>query len=369
MGEMVSGVAHELNNPLSGILGYAQLFLERPEDRWGRGDMEKIVANARRCKKIVENLLAFARQSRSEKRAANLNDVVESVLALNEYAFRLDGIEFFRDLDPRLPMVPIDSSRWQQVFVNLATNAREAMVEAKSSPRRITISTRARPDAIEVRVEDTGPGIPPERIGRVFEPFFTTKAHGTGLGLGLCYGIVADHGGTIGVESEPGRGATFTIRLPHAMEERPAAPAPPPERERRSLPGRGLRALVVDDEQVVRDVVTHVLELHGYEVTVARDSDEALRRLEDGRFDVLLTDLRMPGELDGIGLARRLLETRPALARRTVFMTGDILDHGSFHDIEAMGLAHVKKPFDIRELARVVNEVARDGPLREDLAP
>jgi two-component system NtrC family sensor kinase len=365
MGEMVSGVAHELNNPLSGILGYAQLFLERPEGDWGRGDMEKIVANARRCKKIVENLLAFARQSRSEKRPASMNDVVESVLGLNEYAFRLDGIEFLRDLDPRLPAVSLDVGRWQQVFVNLFTNAREAMVEAKSSPRRITVTTRARPDAIEVRVEDTGPGIPPDRIGRVFEPFFTTKAQGTGLGLGLCYGIVTDHDGTIAVDSEPGRGATFTIRLPHAVAERPPTPPPPPERDRRSLPGTGLHALVVDDEQVVRDVVTHVLELHGYHVTAARDSDEALRRLDERRYDVLLTDLRMPGELDGIGLVRRLLETRPALARRTVFMTGDILDHGSFHDIEAMGLAHVKKPFDIRELARVVNEVAREGPLRE----
>jgi two-component system NtrC family sensor kinase len=365
MGEMVSGVAHELNNPLSGILGYAQLFLTRPTEEWPRGDMEKVEANARRCKKIVENLLTFARQQRSEKRPANLNEVVESVLALNEYPFRLDGIEIVRDFDPRLPQVSLDVSRWQQVFVNLATNAREAMLAARAPERRIRFVTRLRDDAIEVRVEDTGPGIPKDHVGRVFEPFFTTKEKGTGLGLGLCYGIVSDHGGTIGVESTPGAGATFVIRLPRSVPARdPAAPTRI-DTAREARAGGGLRALVVDDEQVVRDVVTHVLELHGYEVSVARDASEAIEKVSREAYDVLLTDLRMPGELDGIGLARRLLETKPALGRRMVFMTGDILEHQAFHEIESMGLAYVKKPFDIRELARIVNEVTKDGPLSE----
>jgi two-component system NtrC family sensor kinase len=365
MGEMVSGVAHELNNPLSGVLGYAQLFLARPTEEWGRGDMEKIESNARRCKKIVENLLAFSRQSRSERRHASLNEVLDAVLALNEYPFRLDGVEIVRDLDPRLPQVSLDVGRWQQVFINLATNAREAMVEAGSDTRRITFATRLREDAVEVRVEDTGPGIAPEHLDRVFEPFFTTKPNGTGLGLGLCYGIVSDHGGTIAVESEPGHGAVFTIRMPRPPE---AVETPTPERsprERAARAGKGLRALVVDDEQVVRDVVTHVLELHGYEVHVASDAREALARLEGSSYDVLLTDLRMPGPLDGFGLARRLLETRPALARRMVFMTGDVLEDDTTREIERLGLAHVRKPFDIRELARLVNDLTSEGPLRE----
>jgi two-component system NtrC family sensor kinase len=326
--------------------------------------MGKIEANARRCKKIVENLLAFARQSRSERQPAGINDVLESVLALNEYPFRLDGVEIVRDLDRRIPQVPLDVSRWQQVFINLATNAREAMVGARSPTRRITFTTRLRDDAIEVRVEDTGPGIPPEHLGRVFEPFFTTKPNGTGLGLGLCYGIVTDHGGTITAASEPGRGTTFTIRVPKPAEAmQPPSPAPKAEGARPALAGTGLRALVVDDEQVVREVVRNVLELHGYEVEEAPDAAGALERLETRAYDVLLTDLRMPGELDGMGLARRLLETHPALARRLVFLTGDIMEHGAFHEIEALGLAYVKKPFDIRELARVVNDLTRAGPL------
>src|SRR5262249_28099090 len=155
-----------------------QLFLSQPTEQWSRRDIEKIEVNARRCKKIVENLLTFARQSRSERQHANLNDVIESVIALNEYQFRLDNVEMVRDFDPRLPTVGLDVSRWQQVFINLAQNAREAMVEAGAPVRRITFSTRARPGRIEIRVEDTGPGIPRHLLTRVFDPFFTTREHG-----------------------------------------------------------------------------------------------------------------------------------------------------------------------------------------------
>ncbi len=230
MGEMVSGVAHELNNPLSGILGYAQLFLTLPVEQWPRRDMERIESNARRCKKIVENLLTFARQSRSERQPAVLNEVIESVISLNEYQFRMDNVELVRDFDPRVPAAPLDVSRWQQVFINLASNAREAMTEAGSRERRVTFSTLYLGGEIVARVSDTGPGIPRELIGRVFDPFFTTRQQGTGLGLGLVFGIVTDHGGTISVESEPGRGATFTIRLPCT----PAAPSLPRGRPSRA---------------------------------------------------------------------------------------------------------------------------------------
>ncbi len=359
MGEMVSGVAHELNNPLAGILGYAQLLLSRPTEQWSRRDVEKIEGNARRCKKIVENLLTFARQSRSEKQSAVVNQVIESVISLNEYQFRMDNVEMARDFDPRIPPLPLDVSRWQQVFINLASNARDAMVDAGSPSRKITFSTRLKGAEIVIRVEDTGPGIPRPLLGRIFEPFFTTRDQGTGLGLGLCYGIVTDHGGTITADSEPGRGATFTIRLPcRPVDERP--PTPTSESSDRSVPAAApRRALVVDDEQVVRDVVTHVLELHGYEVDAVMDSTQALERAAQVDFDVVLTDLRMPGELDGMGLLKRLQQQRPEMARHVVFMTGDILEHGAFREIEEMGLRYVKKPFDIRELARIVNSVAR----------
>jgi two-component system NtrC family sensor kinase len=360
MGEMVSGVAHELNNPLSGILGFAQLFLSRPSEQWSRRDMEKIEGNARRCKKIVENLLTFARQSRSERVPGNLNEVIESVIALNEYQFRMDNVEMVRDFDSRVPAIPLDVSRWQQVFINLASNAREAMVEAACSPRRVTFSSRLKGAEIVIQVRDTGPGIPRHLRGRVFDPFFTTKEHGTGLGLGLCYGIVADHGGSIVAEdADPGTGATITIRVPCvSATEAPASPdARQAAKAESKVPVR--KALVIDDEQIVRDVVTNVLELHGYDVDTARDSTEAFERIDSGtRYDVVLSDLRMPGPLDGMGIHRRLQQTRPDLAKKVVFMTGDIMEHGLFHDMETLGVQYVKKPFDIRELARIVNDVA-----------
>jgi two-component system, NtrC family, sensor kinase len=363
MGEMVSGVAHELNNPLAGILGYAQLFLSQPTEQWSRRDVEKIEINARRCKKIVENLLTFARQSRSDRQLASINGVIESVIALNEYQFRLDNVEMVRDFDPGVPSVSLDVSRWQQVFINLAQNAREAMVESGSPVRRITFSTRRRGREIEVRVEDTGPGIPRHLLTRVFDPFFTTREHGTGLGLGLCYGIVTDHGGTIAAESEPGRGAVFTIRLPCEAPPEEAAPAPSDPAKESAPAGADLHVLVVDDEQVVRDVVCHVLELHGYDVDTASDSTQALAHLAVNEYDAMLTDLRMPGELDGMGLLKRVQASHPALAQRVVFMTGDILEDEVFREVERLGLHYVKKPFDIRELARVVNGVTQRTPL------
>lgn len=360
MGEMVSGVAHELNNPLSGILGFAQLFLSRPSEQWSRRDMEKIEGNARRCKKIVENLLTFARQSRSDRVPAKVNEIIESVIALNEYQFRMDNVEMVRDFDARVPAIALDVSRWQQVFINLASNAREAMVEAGCPIRKVSFSTRLKGEEIVIQVRDTGPGIPRHLLGRVFDPFFTTREHGTGLGLGLCFGIVADHGGTILAEEvDAGAGATFTIRIPCSV----SGDAGPRSDDRPSAQPAGAgpmrKALVVDDEQIVRDVVTNVLELHGYDVDTARDSTEAFERLDGGvAYDVVLTDLRMPGELDGMGIHRRLAQTRPALAKKVVFMTGDIMEHGLFQEMDKLGLQYVKKPFDIRELARIVNDVA-----------
>ncbi|MBL9087527.1 MAG: response regulator [Planctomycetia bacterium] len=363
MGEMVSGVAHELNNPLAGILGYAQLFLSQPTEQWSRRDVEKIESNARRCKRIVENLLTFARQSRSERQRATVNEVIESVIALNEYQFRLDNVEMVRAFDPKVPAVALDVSRWQQVFINLAQNAREAMVESGAPVRRITFTTRRRADDIEIRVEDTGPGIPRHLLTRVFDPFFTTREHGTGLGLGLCYGIVTDHGGTITADSEPGKGAAITIRLPCGPAAEDAPPTPVAPRPDAHQAGFDLKVLVVDDEQVVREVVTHVLELHGYDVDTAKDSTEALEKLAANPYDAMLTDLRMPGELDGMGLHKRVRESHPELAARVIFMTGDVLENDVFRDIDALGLPYVRKPFDIRELARVVNGVTAHTPL------
>jgi two-component system, NtrC family, sensor kinase len=362
IGSLVSGVAHELNNPLAGILGYAQLLLGRPVEQWARGDIEKVERNARRCQRIVENLLTFARQSRMTKRRANLNEVVESVIALNEYQFQMDNVRVERDFDPRVPAFPVDVNRWQQVFVNLASNAHQALVNAKSKERVIRFQTRLKGRDLVIRVSDTGPGIPEHLRSRVFEPFFTTKENGTGLGLGICFGIVRDHGGVIELEAGHESGAHFRMVVPVVDDESaPAASARPAGAVGEE--GEGRHVLVVDDDPYVCDVVVRALQNHKYTVRVARDGMEALREARRGGFDVLLTDVRMPGELDGIGLYDTLSTERPDVAARMVFMTGNLLDSRTMDRLEKMKVRCVEKPFDIHHLASVVNEVAdMEGP-------
>ncbi|MFV1957942.1 MAG: ATP-binding protein [Planctomycetota bacterium] len=360
IGGLVSGVAHELNNPLSAILGYAQLLLDLPTEDWTRADLEKIEKNARRCQGIVESLLAFARQTRMRKRPASINDVIESVLRLHEYQFHMHDVVVERVLDARIPLIDLDVNRWQQVFVNLASNAHQALVESGADKRVIRFETRVRENEIVVEVSDSGPGIPEAVRARVFEPFYTTKDDGTGLGLSICFGIVEEHGGTIELDSDAEEGTRFVIRLP--LDTRSATPP-----ASGSLPttdigpsGRGRRVLVIDDEPSIRDVVRSVLQRQDYTVEEAEDGAAALGCLAEGAYDVILTDLSMPGEPKGIGIHDHLEKERPELAARTVFLTGYGFDPLMAAEIEDRGRPCIQKPFDIRELVRIVREVA-DG--------
>ncbi len=355
IGTLVSGVAHELNNPLAGILGFSQLLLAREPSEWARADVEKIEHNARRCQRIVENLLAFARQRRMTKRRASLNDVIQGVLNLNEYQLRMDNIEITRDFDPLVPAIPIDVNRWQQVFVNLAMNAHQALRDSPRPDRRLHVATRRVGDMLIIRVEDNGPGVPPEVRHRIFEPFFTTRESGTGLGLGICFGIVQEHGGTIEIDPAATEGATFVIELPlgeHAETPvvAPAAPIAPPR-------GSGRHVLVVDDDSYVCDVVRRTLEHNLYEVTIAHDGEAALGLAREGRFDALLADVRMPGRIDGLELYRAVAREVPDLASRFIFMTGNLTDGPMNEELGRMSVVCIEKPFDIDVLARTVNDV------------
>ena len=358
IGGLVSGVAHELNNPLAGILGFAQLLLSRPTEEWTVKDVEKIEKNAKRCQNIVENLLAFARQAKLSRRMANLNEIIDSVIRLNEYQFHMDDVELKRDFDLRLPPLHLDVNRWQQVFVNLAQNAHQALVGSESKERIIRFETRVREDRVVVRVSDTGPGIAPDSKARVFEPFFTTKDSGTGLGLGICYGIVTEHGGTIEVEPHAGEGTCFRIALP--FEASPTAPtqAKTDVGPARSEHGAGRRVLVVDDEENVRDVVARALQNHGYVVDEAGDGQSALKRIGEQEYDAILTDVSMPGVTKGFDLYDHVAEERPELASRVVFLTGHRNDDVLTRQIQSRGGRCIEKPFDIHLLARVVNDVA-----------
>jgi two-component system NtrC family sensor kinase len=353
-------VAHELNNPLTSVKGYAQLLLQREEDPSQARMLTKITAETDRAAKIVQNLLTFSRKRTTEKTPTDLNRVIEQVIELREYDLRVANLTIVRDLARSLPPVLADPDQIQQVLLNLLTNAEHAIREAER-PGRITVSSRATGGRVRLEVADDGRGIAPENLKRIFVPFFTTKeiGRGTGLGLSICYGIVQDHGGTIEVDSVLGKGSTFRLELPalsgaEVPEQAEAEAAAPP-----AAAGPG-RLLVVDDEEAIAELVRDVLEPEGWEVRTARDGMEALARVREDRFDVLLVDMRMPG-MDGREFYEALRDRFPHLAQRVVFATGDSGSDGTSQFLEDAGTPLLGKPYDLRALVEVVSTVARQG--------
>ncbi|MBI4240550.1 MAG: response regulator, partial [Candidatus Rokubacteria bacterium] len=292
LGELVAGVAHEINNPLSSIMGYAQLLLGKDLPAEVRRRLETMLSEADRVARIVKNLLTFARKHPPEKNYLGLNGVIEKTLELKAYHFRVSQIRLEKNLAPDLPLTMLDFHQIQQVLFNLLNNAEQAIVEAARGGT-IRVSTRLVGDRIEARVADDGPGIPRDIQARVFEPFFTTKKEGkgTGLGLSLCYGIVQEHGGGIRLESQPGKGTTFVIDLPVVRED----PAPVEEAPR-ATPGAvpRLRVLVIDDEQSVQDFLVALLRERGHKVDTATDVPEALRKIAANGHDLIISDMKMP---------------------------------------------------------------------------
>src|SRR5881396_760531 len=302
LGQLVSGVAHELNNPLSVIIGYGQLLLSRDVPAAMRRPVELMVAQGDRMAKIVRNLLFFARQRPPERAAVDIRQVMEQTLSLRLNHLTLSGIAVERDFPDALPVINGDAQQLEQVFLNLLLNAEQAILDAMPSGR-IVLRARLRPDgrAILAQVIDDGPGIPPDALPRVFEPFYTTKTvgMGTGLGLSVSYGIVQEHGGRLSVESRP-RETTFTLELPITqapVRDRAA-------RERRVYHGVGKVALVVEDEPSVLDLVVTLLGETGWRIDVAPGGRAGLGRVRRNRYDLIVSDIRMP-DGDGQELDRK----------------------------------------------------------------
>ncbi|MBI3456965.1 MAG: response regulator [Candidatus Rokubacteria bacterium] len=353
MGTMLAGVAHELNNPLSVILGRAVLLAGQIGGDPRQEQVEKIAQAAHRCARIVKNFLALARQRPPELGEVRLNQIVQETVELLAYPLRVDDVGVTLDLAPDLPVLWVDPNQLHQVVINLITNAHQAM-RATAPPRRLTLTTRFDPSAerVSLEVADTGPGIPPAIQARIFDPFFTTKppGQGTGLGLSLCQGIVEGHGGTIRVESRPGQGAIFHVEVP-VVAPPTATPQSPPDESR--PPIRGKRILVVDDETEVAGVLAEMLTAEGHDVETAADGVRALAMLRERPYDLILTDLRMP-ELDGRGVFRELERAQPQLARRVIFLTGDTLDPETTRFVQETGAPSLSKPFGLDEVRRVV---------------
>ena len=354
VGQLVSGVAHELNNPLTGVTGFAQLLLNRDLDDQTRRDVQTIYSEAERAAKIVQNLLSFARRRKAQKGLVNLNTLLERVLELRSYDLRVKNIDLELDLDPRLPLTMSDPDQIQQVFFNVITNAEHAMLGAHGGGK-LKVRSRAEKGYVHLSFIDDGGGIPPENLRRVFDPFFTTKegGQGTGLGLTISYGIVDDHAGRIRVESRPGKGATFVVELP--IVQGPELPAP--ESEVELEPAKiGRRVLVVDDEESILALLRDVLVADGHRVDTARNGEEALTHLVEHGYDLLITDIKMPG-MGGQALYQRVKQMDSELAKNTVFITGDTVSAETRNFLQRVQNVCLAKPFKIREVTETLNRL------------
>jgi signal transduction histidine kinase len=353
MGQMVSGVAHEINNPAAIISGFAQtLLLEdlKPDHQ----DMIRMIHDeASRIGRITGNLLAFARMGSKERALVDLNDLVRRTFALRSYYFTTLNITVNLELDPEGPQVWGHGGDLQQLLLNLLINAEQALT-AINGTRRITVRTRSDSDTVSFDCEDTGPGISADIKQRIFDPFFTTKPEGvgTGLGLSICYGIARDHGGRITVESEAGKGATFTVVVPRdpRSQSRPAAQT--------AAQAQGtLSVLFVDDEAGIRKAVARYLNRRGIQVRAVADGAEGLRLLRTEDFDVIVSDVRMPG-MGGREFLAGLKRERPELVPRLVFSSGDVAAADTAALLREAGLPSIVKPFDFAYLEQLIREVA-----------
>jgi two-component system NtrC family sensor kinase len=356
VGEFVAGVAHELNNPLTALIGYAELLQMSTVTDDDRSSLKRISSSAERCHKIVQSLLSFARQHPPERKLANVNALVDGVIEILIYELRTNNIKVERELSAQLPRLLLDPHQIQQVFLNIVNNARQA-IEAHRPRGLIRITTGVIEQRVRITFQDDGPGISEENLAKIFNPFFTTKpvGKGTGLGLSLSYGIIQEHGGSITASSKLGHGTTFIIDLPITTQSEnvPAESAPPPPP---AADGRGRKVLVVDDEVDILDLVAKILTRQGYSVQTAVDGESALRHLAGARFELIISDWKMPG-LSGQQLFERLLEKDAESAKRMVFMTGDILSVKTEKFLKEHGKICLPKPFSIPDLQKVVSEM------------
>ena len=365
MGQMLAGAAHELNNPLTAILGVSDLLCGHPSDELVKRQSNLILKQARRAADIVQNLLAFSRPRNTGLIPLRIEDVVNQVLLAQKASFDRKGIAIKFDAAPNLPPIDGDRKLLSQVFSNIVVNAEQAISAVKQNGTLSVSLASSGDDRICLTFENDGPPIAPENVGKLFDPFFTTKRPGGGSGLGLtiCLAIVKDHGGTIEVDTPASGGATFRIYLPAAGSSSAPKPAPQPaQTSAMAKPSRtvdALRnrtALIVDDEESILEILQEGLTARGMKVTAVARGQEGLAHLEKNPCDVIICDFNMPG-MKGAEFFERVLARFGAAAPRFIFITGELVESAALSALHERGAMMLQKPFSLPALTELLQRV------------
>jgi two-component system NtrC family sensor kinase len=353
MGTMISGVAHELNNPLTSIIGNAQLLEKRDIPDEIKSKLDVIIKESIRSSKIVAGLLSFAREHKPERKMININNTLMESLKLREYDLRVSNIEVQTLLSEDLPETSADAYQLHQVFINIINNARDALSDQDKGA--LAIRTYRKDDAILIEFEDNGPGIPDDYTNKIFDPFFTTKeaGKGTGLGLSMAYGIIKEHRGTIFVESKTGKGAKFIVMLPivedtEVIIEDLKTPA--------KVPHGVKTVLVVEDEASLRDLLAEALTEEGIFVEAASNGEQAIHLIGKRKFDAVISDIKMPG-VGGKELYLYIQRHHPEMVEKIVFITGDVLSKDTLSFLQITSSRYIEKPFSVDALVVLLNDV------------
>ena len=366
VGQLVSGVAHELNNPLQSIIGFTELLIEAERRKESRADLEQVRSEAHRAAKIVRNLLAFVRRSAVERGPASLNEIVQATVALRKYEFSMSGVALDEDYGVDLPMVIVNREEIQQVLLNLLLNAEQAMRSA-GVEGHLWLRTARSADRVSVEIRDAGPGVPPTLARRIFEPFYSTKGvgEGTGLGLSIAIGIAEAHGGTLTLVPGNG-GACFRLSLPPAaVSVGETVETVPPVEPWTAISGRC--ALVADDEGPLRKLLQRLLTRRGFAVDTAEDGLQASGMIERTRYDVILCDVQMP-RMTGMQLYESIRRRQPHLAAAFVLISGDILNGPLQTFVETHQIPLLSKPFGAKTLDVALDQVLAHRVQARDVA-
>ena len=350
IGQLIAGVAHDLNNPLASVVGFSDFLAESPAVPPPLAEpLRMIRQEAERAATIVRNLLSFARRHEARRERQPVGPLIESTIALLRTELVARHAEATVTVDADVPDVEINTNQIKQVLVNLVSNAAQA-IAGTGRPGAIHVHARRGPESAIISVSDDGPGVPEEIADHIFEPFFTTKpeGQGTGLGLSICQGIVKEHAGRLALETGTG-GATFVVELPETAAV--ASPAPQPAATEPTR--RALRLLVVDDETPILHYMQATLQAWGHHVMVAADGEQAWGHATSEPFDVIICDLRMP-RVGGRELYERLVRERPEVAAKVVFATGDTVRGDTLAFLERLGRPYLRKPFTLAELRGVL---------------